>query len=382
MKALLWTEKFYPALGGAEHGALQLIQALRARGHVFAVVTTHFDPSLPQVEVHSGVLIRRFNLHASIAAGDLSQIVRERQRVAGFKREFAPDLDHIFGIRALGVFYLQTRASFPAPLLVSLRNSISEFRGALSEDSVPRAVLASADWVTTLVRQDIDPLLNLLPELARRISYITNAIQPLALNPVPLPETPRLLCVARLAEQKRLDLLLRAFAEVILSAPRVTLTIAGDGPDRPQLEQQVAELGLASSVQFLGWVPPPEIPNLINSATCLVLASDREGIPRVGLEAAALERPLIATRVGGVPDFVVDGETGLLTPPGDVSALARAITFMLSHPERAAAMGLAARTRAQEHFRFEQVADAFDTLYRQLARAEPTRENECLVLDQ
>jgi glycogen(starch) synthase len=139
---------------------------------------------------------------------------------------------------------------------------------------------------------------------------------------------------------------------------------------------------LASSVQFLGWVPPHEVPNLINSATCLVLASDREGIPRVGLEAAALERPLIATRVGGVPDFVVDGETGLLTPPGDVSALARAMTFMLGHPERAAAMGRAARTRAQENFRFEQVTDAFDTLYRQLARAEPTRANECLVLDE
>jgi glycosyltransferase involved in cell wall biosynthesis len=147
------------------------------------------------------------------------------------------------------------------------------------------------------------------------------------------------------------------------------LTIAGDGPERTRLEELAADLGLQGRARFCGWVSPRDIPHLISSATCLVLSSDREGLPRVGLEAALLARPLIATCVGGVSELVVTGQTGLLTPPGDVEALAQAMRYILTHPARAAEMGRAAQNRAEALFRFDQVVDAFAALYARLAHS-------------
>jgi glycogen(starch) synthase len=175
-----------------------------------------------------------------------------------------------------------------------------------------------------------------------------------------------LLCLGRLAPEKGFDLALTALASLIERFPHIRLVIAGDGPARTDLEQQAAKLGLAHVVDFIGWVAPDKVPALLNTATVVVMPSWREGLPLVALEAALMARPVVATRVGGLPEVVVHGQTGLLIEKEDSDGLAKAIAFLLEHPETATQMGQAAQQRAQEVFNSEQCVNAYDALYQKL----------------
>jgi glycosyltransferase involved in cell wall biosynthesis len=132
---------------------------------------------------------------------------------------------------------------------------------------------------------------------------------------------PTLAFAGRLGPQKALGVALEALAGV----PDVTLAIAGDGPDREQLEARARELGLGSRARFLGSVPRDAVLRLFRAADAAVLSSAWENLPHTVLEALAVGSPVIATAVGGVPEIVHEGENGLLVPPNDPVALAGAI---------------------------------------------------------
>jgi glycosyltransferase involved in cell wall biosynthesis len=125
----------------------------------------------------------------------------------------------------------------------------------------------------------------------------------------------------RLGPQKALDVALEAVAAV----PDVTLAIAGDGPDRGDLERRARELGVDGRARFLGSMSREGVLRLFRAADASLLASAWENFPHTVVEALAVGAPVIATAVGGVPEVVRDGENGLLVPPGDPAALAEAI---------------------------------------------------------
>ena len=144
--------------------------------------------------------------------------------------------------------------------------------------------------------------------------------------------------------------------------------IAGDGPERTKLEQQIEELGLSGQVECVGWVAPDQIPALINSVTAILMPSRFEGLPLVALQAAMMGRPIVGTRVGGIPEVVVHQETGLLVESEDPSALAAAVASLLANPEIAVQMGCAGRRRVQETFSWEKCVGGYEDLYHQLTR--------------
>jgi glycosyltransferase involved in cell wall biosynthesis len=144
------------------------------------------------------------------------------------------------------------------------------------------------------------------------------------------------------------------------------LIIAGDGPERWVLERQAAELNLTGVVDFVGWVSPDKVPELINAATIVIIPSRWEGLPLVALEAASMARPIVATQISGLSEIVLHQQTGLLVDPEDTVGLAGAIALLLIHPEQAAQMGRAGRSRVQELFSWEHCVDAYDALYRKL----------------
>src|SRR5262249_42583718 len=150
--------------------------------------------------------------------------------------------------------------------------------------------------------------------------------------------------------------------------PSARLVIAGDGPERAKLQQQVIQLRLANSVEFVGSVPPATVAHLIAQATLVVVPSRVEGFGLVALEAALMARPVVATRVGGLPEVVVHGQTGLLVEDDDNRALAVAIALLLDQPDTAKQMGRAACDRARQEFDWERHVSAYDTLYRKLGR--------------
>lgn len=172
---------------------------------------------------------------------------------------------------------------------------------------------------------------------------------------------PRLLCVGRLIPIKGHLVLLRALAQARSRVPGVTLDVAGRGPLEPALKSYARELGLAEAVRFLGFVSP--VQRAIEDAAIVVVPSLGEGFGMVALEAMERARPVIASAVGGLPEIVADGETGLVVPSGDAEALAEAIVALAGDLERSAEMGRAGRERALAEFPPERSAERIEELY-------------------
>jgi glycosyltransferase involved in cell wall biosynthesis len=168
--------------------------------------------------------------------------------------------------------------------------------------------------------------------------------------------------VGRLVEQKGQRSLLQAAAVVAEARPEVRFALAGDGPLREQLEEDIRRLELADNVVLLGAID--DVPSLLASADVFALPSLYEGLCYAVIEAQAAGVPVVATPVGGVPENVVPGETGLLVPPGDSGALAQALVWMLEHPAEAGALADEARRRAFARYSKRRMVEQTAALYR------------------
>ena len=367
MKVLFWSDLFWPHIGGGEIFAANLLLALRAR-HEFVIVTRQDSADLPRLDSYCGIPIHRFPFCTALAGHDLNQIAAVRREVVRLKRDFAPDLIHLHNYGPSLLFDHQTRAARRAPVLFTVQLELSPYRGN-GADTLLTKILVSADWVTCVSSDTLAQARRRSPEITSRSSLIFNSLAVPTLTSRPLATPPKLLCVGRLDRQKGFDLALTAFAAIVDRFPGARLTIAGDGSQRSALERQCADLRLSRVVDFTGWVAPDEIPELINTSSAVIIPSRWEGLPLVGIQAASMARPVIATRISGLSELVAHCETGLLIEPEDVAGLADAITFVLTHREQAAGMGRAARRRVQELFSWDACVDAYDALYRRLTRA-------------
>lgn len=158
----------------------------------------------------------------------------------------------------------------------------------------------------------------------------------------------RLVAVGRLSEQKGHLVLLEALAILARAGVPFELTLAGDGPLRPDIERRIRDLGLEGKVDLAGWMSNAEVRRAIREARALVLPSFAEGLPVVLMEALALGRPVIATYIAGIPELVAEGECGWLVPAGSAEQLAGAIRQCLDASDSViGAMGSAGRARVQ-----------------------------------
>jgi glycosyltransferase involved in cell wall biosynthesis len=167
--------------------------------------------------------------------------------------------------------------------------------------------------------------------------------------------------VGRLSPEKDAETLVRATALVVREDPSFRLEIAGDGACLPDLSRLSGELGLDEHVRFLGEVA--DIPALLAQASMLVLPSLIEGIPLTVLEAMARGLPIVATRVGGTPEVVVEGQTGLLVPPRSPAELATAMLRLLRDPALCARMGKLGRERVERRFEVRRMVADYERLY-------------------
>jgi len=172
--------------------------------------------------------------------------------------------------------------------------------------------------------------------------------------------------VGRLETQKRFDILLQAFAQVRSARPQLRLFIVGEGGERMKVEDMIARLGLKNSCNLLGH--RTDIVDLHHAFDLFVQSSDYEGTPNAVLEAMAMETPIVATDVGGTPELIHHGIHGLLTPPGDPAALARAIEQALDAPDVTAERCAAARKRVEVELSFDRRMKTVETIYEQLVR--------------
>ena len=225
---------------------------------------------------------------------------------------------------------------------------------------------AAARWCRTIVAvSEAERDAGLAARVGRAGQYrvVVNGVDVEAFGRDPHPVGGRIVMVGRLARQKRPDVAIRAFAGVRREYPEARLDVVGDGPLRGQVEALVAELGLENSVRLLG--SRDDVPELLSAATCFLLTSDYEGCPVSVVEAMAAGAPVVCTAVGGIPELVVDGETGILVEPRSPGGAARALAALLADPARARRMGLAARERARRLYSSERMVRAVEMLYQE-----------------
>ena len=233
----------------------------------------------------------------------------------------------------------------------------------------------AAHWCRTIITLSADERdAGLAARVGSRDGYVVipNGIDLERFARAPEPVAGRVLVVGRFAPPKRHDLVLRAFADVHERFPGSELWFVGDGDDRPAAEQLAAELGVQGATRFLG--VREDVPELLAQAACVVLASDYEGCPLSVIEAMAAGVPVVATSVGGVPEVVRDGVTGILAEPGRPEGLARGLAELLGDEARAVELGRAGRELARERFSREQMAAATAEVYeRVVATPSPVR---------
>jgi glycosyltransferase involved in cell wall biosynthesis len=249
--------------------------------------------------------------------------------------------------------------------LVVTRHVLDEPSRTLKERCRARLALGSlrrADAVVAVSRAVADRLVQAAGIPPERIRVILNGIETHRFSPDgldgPRSEVRRSLCVTEktrvvlvpsvLREGKGHELLLRVLPSLCARVPDLRVLFAGDGERERELRREVADRELEGAVQFLGF--RSDIPALLAASDLVVLPSRAEALPTVLLEAAAAGRPVVATRVGGIPEVVQDGRTGLLVPPDDAAALGRAVLALLQDDARARCYGREARSLAVARF--------------------------------
>jgi glycosyltransferase involved in cell wall biosynthesis len=173
--------------------------------------------------------------------------------------------------------------------------------------------------------------------------------------------------VGRMTAVKRCDDVLEGFRRLREHGVEATLCLVGDGPDRPQLEQLAHELGIMRDTLFLGY--QKDVGRLYAAFDALVLPSGNEGTPVSVIEALAAGTPVVATRVGGVPDVVRDGKDGFLVEPGATDELADRLRRLATDPGLRRRLGSAGRERVLPRYAVARLVEDIDRLYRSLLEA-------------
>ena len=367
MRILCTTPLYWPYIGGMESATMALLAELRDRGHDACVVTSHDVLDLSDEEEHDGIPIHRLPLRAALSARDPGLLLTCQRRAANQRRAFAPDVVHVNLPDPGAAIHLRAAAAHPGPMLVAVHAFIP-----LGEDgrldTLFGTLMRTAQQVVAPSKAILDPLRAAVPGLDERSSVIPNGL-PAAEASVKRATQPQVLCVGRLIPEKGFDVAIAAFASVASRFPNARLIIAGDGSERERLVEQARHLAIGDRVDFLGWVPPERIPAVIGASSVVAIPSRcQDAFPTVALEAAWQGRPVVAARIGGLVESVVDGETGFVVEPDDSAALAGALTTLLEDAGLAARMGDAARTRAVNQYGVGRCADDYERLYEQLTK--------------
>jgi glycosyltransferase involved in cell wall biosynthesis len=349
-------------IGGAEVHVSALASKLRQRGHDVTVICPHGRPLVAEL-VARGLRVRAPRTIGKFDPLTLARVVR------WLRRDRAQVIHtHLSTASLLGSIAARM-AGIPAIATVHGLNTRTCFNWAHAIIAVSNAVKQH------LVAQRMPP---------ERITVVHNGVDMRALSRsdesaavrrqwgIPR-EAPLLITVGRLTATKGHRDLLQALTKLLTDQrwEQVRLLIVGTGPLLADLQGYSVRAGLGERVIFAGF--QRDVVPFLQAADIFALPSVREGLSLSALEAMAIGKPVIACRVGGTPEVVVDGKTGLLVAPGRPVELADALERLLAHPEEASTMGAAGQRRVREAFDFEQMVSKIEAIYRDViaGRASP-----------
>jgi glycosyltransferase involved in cell wall biosynthesis len=332
-------------IGGSERHLLVLLPALERLGlePVFVGLDDPAADPQPFYDELDAAGVRHEHV-PSARHVDPGLVRRLRRTLRGLR----PDLVHTHLVHA----DLYGALAAPAPV-VSTKHNDDRFRSGLLRylERLLTRRAARVICITEALARFNGDIVGLAADKLRVVHYGLDEA-PAPWGPMGGQELPAdaavLLAVCRLVRQKGLDVALVALARVRRDHPRAHLVVLGEGTLRAELETLARTLGVADAVTFAGRVG--DVAWWYRRASVVVHPVRWEGFGLALLEAMLCKRPVVASAVSSVPEIVADGETGLLVPPEDADALARAIAELLADPERAQRLGEAGRARAKREF--------------------------------
>lgn len=350
--------------GGAERHVVDLARALDARGFEVSVAASADGPARARleaagIEVHvvaDGLVKRRTSVRYALGL---------RALVASLRPDLVHAHIHASEVAAAAAVW---RSDVP---LVLTEHTEAPWRGPSARAAL-RWAAGRADLVVAVSSAVARHLVTDSGVPPEKVEVLLPAVLPHVPAPVDVPSAGRPVVgtVGRLVPGKGVDVLLRALAGPALAGSDATCVVVGDGPQRPALERLAADLGLGDRVVFAGW--REDARDLVAALDVLAVPSREDGSPLVVLEALGSGVPVVASRVGGIPDQVTDGREGLLVPPGDAGALGAALARVLHDAGLRAALAAAGRARAEE-CSHPRMVDAVATHYLRLTAAAATR---------
>ena len=349
---LNWQDRENPKAGGAELHLHQIFGRLVAKGHSVDLLCSGWNGAAPRAVV-DGIQVHRVGSRHSypflahryysehLAPSGYDVVIEDLNKAPLYTplwniERLIALVHHLFGTAA----FRETAAPFAAALWLA-----EQPIGSLYRDLPFEAV--SESTADDLVRRGIP---------REHIRVIFNGVDTTSLTPdySQRSAVPLFIYIGRLKRYKGVDLLIRAIAG--LGEIEGTLEIAGTGDYRPELERLARSLGVESRVRFLGFISEEDKLTLFRRAWGALLASPKEGWGISNMEAAACGTPVIASNSPGICESVVDGETGILVPHGDIPALTAAMKRLTLSPSLVQTMGEAGR-RFAERFSWERSAE-------------------------
>jgi glycosyltransferase involved in cell wall biosynthesis len=388
---VLFLSHSYPRFPTDPVGSFVLRLAVALRGQdVDTRVIAPAAPGLARREEYEGVVVERFRYAparfetlaytgtmrdqvrgswtAKAALGSL--MASEFAKALRVRSDFRADLVHAHWWFPGGMVGTWLRRWWRVPLVITMHGSdVRLARGSRLAAGLFRRVLTRADAVTTVSSW-----------LATETAAIAPAVRPIV-APMPIkpdlfypggPRAPdRLLFVGKLNPQKGIEHLLRALA-LMRARPHVDVVV-GMGSAPADVAELAQSLGVADRLRWFPLLRQSELADRYRACTALVMPAVDEGLGLVAAEALLCETPVVAFASGGLTDLIVDGRTGLLVPPGDVAALARALDDLLARPDRGAGLGAAGRQAMVASFGPDSVAARYAGIYRDVLAERPGR---------
>ncbi|MDL1873864.1 glycosyltransferase [Cytophagia bacterium CHB2] len=365
-----------PQRRGAEVFAFQLSQELKRQGHETRLVYLYpHEETCALPLAHSDRLLNGKPNHPFEKFPGINPFLLRRLLHA--IDEFKPDVVQVNGARTVkyGAFasYSCRDASW-ALIYRNIGNPSDWLHGWHYRMFYQKLVMPRLHGVVGVSRKTLQAVKDFYG-ISVPIKNIPRAVDPASLVPTISRDTvrrqtktpndaPVLIFVGSLAPEKRLDRLLRLTQQVRLQMPKLHLWLIGSGPLQSTLRQQAHSLGIAESVRFLG--VQSNVADYLNAADLFVLTSDTEGIPGVILEAGLLGLAVVATRVGGVPECVLDGDTGILVDRQDEQRLAEVVCDLLHDSARRHKLGARAKNWVGANFTIDKITGDYVEFYQQV----------------
>lgn len=384
MNILLVTPFFTPQTGGVATYLEDLRRFLGQRGHHVVILRPGESDSIVRSPLNQDDKVYEFYMRGpwfsevplrGIVATGL-YFIPTLFRLARFLREHRIDLICAEYPLPYMMYLILLRRWSRIKLLIGLHGDDVLSLHLLSrlDQTMVRALVRRSDWVLAHSSSLLEQAEEVFGDVKIKGSYLPYGVESERIreramaagrNEI-LQERPYILTVAKLYERKGLDILLKAVSRAKARLDGHRFLIVGDGPEESKLKRLATDLGLDQHVMLLGEVPSPEIPVLFQHCEFFVLPSRSEPFGIVLLEAMTLGKAIVATRVGGIPEFIKDGDTGLLVEAGDSQALSEGILRLLWDHELRARLGKNGLQTVETRYDYRKLILRYEELFQGL----------------